>query len=250
MKIAVITGASSGLGWEYALRAGRFFDIEEIWAIARRRDKLEALAGKIEGVRVRPVVLDLSNPAAFAAYSDLLAGEKPDVRLFVNCAGLGQLGDFDKIGADRDMAACDLNVRAFTVLSGLTAPYMSRGAAMIAACSIAAFAPTPRMSVYSATKAYVDAYSKGIREELKPRGVTVTVVYPCPMETEFLGIAGIPGNSPAFARLPRCSAAKVAEVTLKKAARGGRAYTPHIYKAYRVLCKLLPAGLIMKFSKV
>lgn len=252
MKVGIITGASSGLGAEFACRAGLYDGgLDELWLIARRTDRLHALEAKLTGCRVRCVSLDLADPASFEAYRLLLEAERPDVRLLVDCAGLGFLGDFEKIPVRDDIAMCDVNIRALTVLTALTIPYLSKGSGMILISSIASFAPTPRMTVYASTKAYISSLAKGLRAELAPRGINVLVVNPCPMDTEFLEIGKIAGNSRAFARLPRCKPAQVAEVSLRKSAKGRGQYTPLLlFKCYRVLAKLLPHSFIMHFSKV
>ncbi len=252
MKIGVITGASSGLGAEFASRAGAYAGgLDELWLIARRTDRLRALENKIKGCRVRCLSLDLADPASFTEYQLLLEAERPDVRLLIGCAGLGFLGDYEKVTIADDIAMCDVNIRALTVLTAQTIPYMHSGGGIILVSSIASFAPTPRMTVYSSTKAYVSSLAKGLRAELAPRGIHVLAVNPCPMDTEFLAIGHIAGNSRAFARLPRCNPAQVAEVSLRRCEKGRGQYTPlPLFKFYRVLAKLLPHNLVMQFSKV
>ena len=252
MKIGVITGASSGLGAEFARRAKTFAGgLEELWLIARRGDRLRAMETEIQGCRVRSLSLDLADPASFSEYRLLLEAERPDVRLLVGCAGLGFLGDFERINLADDMAMCDVNVRALTLLTAQTIPYMSSGSGIILISSIASFVPTPRMTVYASTKAYVSSLAKGLRAELSPRGIHVLAVNPCPMDTPFLKIGNILGNSRAFARLPRCQPAKVAEVSLRRCEKGRGQYTPLLlFKVYRVLAKLLPHTLLMRISRV
>ena len=237
MKIGILTGASSGLGAEFAYRAKDCAGgLDELWLIARRTEKLHAVEQKISGCRVRCLSLDLADPASFETYRLLLEAERPDVRLLVDCAGLGFLGNFEDISAQNNAAMCDVNIRALTVLTALTIPYMTRGSGIILVSSIASFAPTPRMTVYSSTKAYVSSLAKGLRAELAPRGIHVLAVNPCPMNTEFLEIGKITGNSRAFARLPRCNPAQVAEVSLRRCEKGRGQYTPLLFfKFYRVL---------------
>ena len=136
------------------------------------------------------------------------------------------------------------------MLTALVLPRMQRGAVIVNVASIASFAPTPRLNTYSATKAFVLSYTKGLREELKPLGVNALAVCPAPMDTEFLAVAGIePGHSPAFDHLPRVKADRVAEKSLAAAHRGRCVYTNGLlYKFYRVLAKLLPHNLLMRFT--
>lgn len=251
MKIGIITGASSGLGAEFARRAAAWYETDELWLVARREDRLRVLAAELSGCAVRCVSMDLADPECLARFAALLEEERPDVRLLVNCAGLGFLGDYEKIPAADDAAMCDVNVRALTLLTAAALPYMGRGSGIVLVSSIASFVPTPRMTVYSATKAYVSALAKGLREELRGRGVNVLAVNPCPMETAFLEVGRIAGNSAAFDRLPRCRPEQAAEVSLRRCRAGKGQYTPLLlFRFYRVLAKLLPHSLMMKLTRL
>lgn len=251
MKTAVITGASSGLGREFVLQAAKAFpEIQCFWLISRRREPLEELAALLPDRAVACISLDLTDPAALTQYERLLEREKPEVELLVNNAGCGRLGNFDEAPVETQLQMTDLNIRALTAMASLTLPYMPKGAHIIQTSSIASFAPTPRMTVYSATKAYVSFFSRGLHEELKPRGISVTAVCPSPMSTAFLSRAGIHGNSKAFETLPYCDPKKVAAGALEAAKAGKAVYTPRlIYKFYRVLAAILPHALVVKFSK-
>ena len=144
----------------------------------------------------------------------------------------------------------DLNLRALTALTNLTVPYMAAGSRILNVSSIASFCPNPRMTVYSATKAYVSAYTIGAAEELKAKGITVTAVCPGPMATEFLSVGRITGNSRMFERLPYCDQVQVAGAALRAAREGRTIYTPRLfYKFYRLLAKVTPAKLMVKLTK-
>lgn len=252
MSVAIITGASSGLGREYALAVARQFpQIDEIWLIARRRERLEALVKELNGKKTVILPLDLADPQSFDEYAEGLKQASPDVRILINNAGFGWLGDFCDADWHSQTGMVDLNVRALTALSNLTLPYMKRGAFVVQVCSIAAFVPTPRMSVYCATKAYVLSFSKALREELRVKGINSLAVCPAPMETEFLDVAGVTGKSARFDSLPRVKPAQVAARSLAAAQRGRAVYTNRLmYKCYRVLGRLLPHGFVMRFTKV
>ena len=146
----------------------------------------------------------------------------------------------------------DLNCKALTGLTRLCLPYMLDDSLVLNVASIAAFAPTPRMSVYSATKAYVLALSKALHDELRPRGIKVTAVCPGPMDTDFWHVANVPeGKSRLIDKLPRVSPKDVAAGSLRAAKRGKLVYTKGIwYKLYRLAAKLLPHGFIMEFTEV
>lgn len=251
MNIAVITGASSGLGTEYAKQAALLPDIEEIWLIARSTEKLNQVACSISDKKSRCLTLDLQQEESFAIYRRLLEEEKPTVRLLINNAGFGKLGNVAELNPADQAGMVEVNCRALTVLTALTLPYMEKGSGILNVSSIASFAPTPRMTVYSATKAYVAAFSKGLREELRPRRIAVLTVCPGPMATPFLETAKIIGaQSPAFETLPYCQPQVVASRSLQRLRCGKGWYTNRfIYKLYRVLAKLLPHTVVMKFSK-
>lgn len=250
MPIAVITGASSGLGRAYALAAAKIFpDIQEYWLIARRLERLEALKAELTGKTVRCIVLDLTDPASFDEYQKLLAEQRVQIGLLVNNAGIGWMGDFADGSWRSQTAMVDVNVRAMTAVANISLKCMSRGSVMVNVSSIAAFAPTPRMSVYCATKSYVSALSKSIRFELKKKGVKVLAACPCPMDTEFLEIAGI--KSKTFDMLPRVKPDFMAEKSLISAKKGRAVYTAlPLMKVYRVLAKILPSNWMMYLSKV
>lgn len=252
MKIAVITGASSGLGGEFYKSVITLYpELDEIWLIARRKERLDTLAAAFPGVRTRSLSMDLTDPKSFSEIESILAQEKPEIRILINNAGFGSLGNVAELDYSLQNRQIDLNAKALTAISCLSLRYMKKGSYIVNVCSIAAFAPNPRLTVYSATKAYVLSFSKGLRYELKPRGINVLAVCPGPMRTEFLSVAGITDqNSKTFATLPYCNPARVARTALKKAEAGCAVYTPRFFfKFYRVLAKLLPHNWIMPVSK-
>lgn len=251
MKIAIITGASSGLGEEFVLQMGKYFpDIDRVWLIARRKERLEALAAKLKDVEAEILPLDLCSNADLAVFADKLATEKPEVRLLINNAGIGFLGDVGEGDVSRQMNMTNLNVTALTAVTHLAVPYMQQGGRIICVSSIASFCANARMTVYSSTKAYVSSFVRGLAFELRPRGIRVTAVCPGPMATEFLDVGHIAGNTKTFDVLPYCDPVKVVAGTLKASKHGRVFYTPTaFYKFYRVLAKLLPHALVSHMAK-
>lgn len=248
LKIAVITGASSGLGREYAFETAKSRDnIDEIWLVARREDKLKETAKDIKKpVRILP--LDITDGGAQNRYKELLNEQKPEVALLINNAGFGRLGAFDSITAEAGGGMVRLNCEALTVMTALTLPFMTAGSEIINTCSIAAFAPNTRMAVYCSTKAYVLSLSKTLRSELKDRKINVLAVCPGPMDTEFLPLAGISrGSSRTFDTLPRVKPDVMARKSLAASAKKRGVYTNLLfYKFYRVIAKILPHSIVMK----
>lgn len=250
MKIAVITGASSGLGREYAMAvANSRKDIDEIWLIARREDKLRETAESIS-VKTRLLALDITDGRCTEKYAALLSELNPTVSLLINNAGYGKLGNFDTLSPEDNGGMVRLNCEALTVMTSLTLPFMGKGAEVINSCSIAAFAPNTGMAVYSSTKAYVMSLSKALRSELKGRGINVLAVCPGPMDTEFLPLAGIaPGASRTFDTLPRVKPAVMARKSLIASSKKRGVYTNRLFfKFYRVIAKIFPHSIVMKMS--
>ena len=253
MKTAVITGASSGLGREFTRQLHQVFpEIEQVWLIARRVNRLQELAEQLQeqGLSVAILPLDLCDTMSFTAYQERLTQEQPDIALLINNAGCGYLGNIGEIDTVSQTRMIDLNLRALTAITNLTVPYMKAGGKILNVSSIASFCPNPRMTVYSATKAYVSAYTVGAAEELKGKGITVTAVCPGPMATEFLEVGKIQGNSRMFEALPYCDQVQVAGGALRAARAGRTIYTPKLfYKFYRLLAKVTPVKLMVKLTK-
>lgn len=248
MRTAVITGASSGLGRELVRQIAREFpEVECFWLIARREQRLRELAGELGARKVYCMALDLCDEKSFDTIAEQLREEQPEITLLVNNAGCGYLGNIADSTMDRQTTMTKLNVTALTAMTSLCLPYMPRGAHIINISSIASFCPNPRLTVYSATKFYVSAYSRGLGVELRERGITVTAICPGPMATEFVEVGGITGNSPQFERLPYCDPAKVAHGAVLAAKAGRAVYTPTaFYKFYRFAAKVVPQRWMIK----
>lgn len=249
MKIAIVTGASSGLGREFVRQISGSRELDEIWVIARRRERLEALRQQV-GATLRVLPLDLTERASFDRIREILAGEKPDVRLLINAAGFG------KIGSWKDVSFCDcgdmidLNCRAAVFMTQLVLPYMTRGARVMEISSTSAFQPFPYLNVYAASKAFLYRYSRALRAELRGMGIAVTAV--CPYwikDTEFIGKAQETRNSGYIRSFPfALREDRVVRRALKASARGRAVCTPgFLCTGHRVLSKVLPGGLMMGF---
>ncbi len=250
MKIAVITGASSGLGAEFAMACARLRpQIDEIWLIARRAEKLEELSTSISK-KTRILPLDITDNEKLKEYTEALKEAGAEVCLLVNNAGFGKLDNFDAISPEDNAGMVRLNCEALTYFTAITLPFMKEGGEIINSCSIASFAPNTRMAVYSSTKAYVMSLSRALKSELRPRKINVLAACPGPMDTEFLSLAGIEkGSSRTFDTLPRVNPRIMAEKSLKASKAGKGVYTNRIFfKFYRLLAKILPTSLVMKMA--
>ena len=245
MNIAIVTGASSGMGRDF-VRALDKRGYDEIWAIARRRDALASLAAECE-TKVRVMALDLKTDAAFGELDAALAEAKPDVRYLVCGAGYGRFGDYTKVDFAESRGMIDLNVTALVRTSYAALPYMSEGAHIIEIASASAFMPLPHLNVYAATKAFVRHFSRALGAELSPRGISVTALCPGWVDTEFMATAdktdrGSVTSFPGMKKSPEVVAA-----ALKAADRGRAMCVPGLpIKATHLASKLFPTGVAMR----
>lgn len=192
-KVALITGASAGLGVEFARQLSKRG--HRLVFAARRKERLDELAKELGNAR--PVAIDLSKANATAKLMANLAANSEVVDLLVNNAGFGLIGRFAELDAKRERQMIDLNVGTLTDLCRAVAPGMieRKSGGIINVASTAAFQPGPKMAVYFATKAFVLSLSEALHEELKRHGVHVTCLCPGPTRTEFGEVAGFGGNS-------------------------------------------------------
>lgn len=194
MNIAIVTGASSGMGREFVRQLGGYVSVDEIWAVARRASALETLKAEAS-VPVRPIVLDLLEESSFTELEALLESEKPNVRLLVNAAGFGKFGAYQKVPAEDDCRMIDLNCKALLLMTRLCVPYMQPGSHILELDSLSAFQPVPYITTYAATKAFVLSYSRALNQELKSRGIRVMAVSPGWVKTEFFDHATKTSNT-------------------------------------------------------
>ena len=187
-RVAMITGASSGLGREFARQVDLLQQVDELWLIARNHDALQEIAGMLSSPAVS-IVADLTNKADIAAIKQRLADFDPDVRYLVNAAGFGKFGDWQSISDEAVDSMIDLNCRGLVDMTHVTLPYMGRGAHIVQVASAAAFVPLPHMNVYAATKAFVLRYTRALRWELHGTGITATALCPTWVKTGFEKVA-------------------------------------------------------------
>ena len=184
MKIAIITGASSGMGREFVYALDRDEEFDELWVIARRRERLEALQRETRA-RVRVLALDLLERKSIDVVAATLAAEQPEVAVLVNAAGFGVFGAFAERDLERQLNMIDLNARALTAMCHICLPYLKEGSRIYNMGSMSSWQPVPYINVYGASKAYVLSFSRALSQELKPRGVRVMAVCPGWIKTEF-----------------------------------------------------------------
>lgn len=199
-NIIIITGASSGMGREFVRQVDtRFPKVDELWLIARRKEKLNEIATSCKH-KCRILAYDLCDRQAQEELAELIANEQPQITMLINSAGYGVLGPFCNTQSRQDFKAAtecnqsaradqtgmvDLNCTALTYMTHLCIPYMKRGGRIIQLASSAAFLPQPKFAVYAATKSYVLSFCRALNEELRKQQIYITAVCPGPVDTEF-----------------------------------------------------------------
>ncbi len=250
MTIGIVTGASSGLGREYV----RLLDkenLEGIWLIARREEKLKELAAELSTpARIFP--LDLRDRASLEELGQVLSEATPEIRYLINAAGFGKIGSEMDIDLKDSMDLIDLNCRAAAALTHLSIPYMTKGSHILEICSCSAFQPIPYLNVYAASKSFLFHYSRGLSVELAPRGICVSAV--CPYwvkDTEFISVAMKTKDSSFIKDFPFPGKQKeIAERSFRAAKKGRTVITPDpVSTLHRLLTSLIPHSLLMTASK-
>ena len=188
MRVAVITGASAGIGREFVYAIDRQENLDEIWVIARRADRLEELKDKCR-TPVRPIVLDLSELRALDDYKAILESERPEIAILVNAAGFGVFGPFAEKDLQKQLSSATVNSLALTGMCHISLPYMKKGDCIINMGSNSSWQPVPYQAVYGASKSYVLNFSRALCRELKPKGIHVLCVCPGWIKTEFQQVA-------------------------------------------------------------
>lgn len=245
-RIAVITGASSGMGRRFAETVQEWGSFDEVWTIARRADKLEELHQSVL-YPVRPVALDLTDRGSFAAYAALLEAEQPQVALLVNASGYGKFCAAMDAPLEVNLNMVDLNCQALMAMCQLTVPYMCEGGRIINIASVAADQPIPYINVYAASKAFVLRYSRALNREVHSRGVGVTAVCPFWTKTEFFSRAIDADEPPVVKKYVAMYEPDQIVHRAWRDARFGRDVSRFgfIARAQSLLAKLLPHSLVI-----
>ena len=248
MNIAIVTGASSGMGREFVLQLSAYVSVDEIWVIARRREALEKLKEEVT-VPVRPVALDLLESSSFDAFAALLEAEKPNVKLLVNAAGFGKFGSYRYISPEDECRMIQLNCTALVRITRLVLPFMSAGSHILQLDSLSAFQPVPFLNTYAATKHFVLAYSRGLNQELRSTGIRCMAMNPGWVKTEFFDHAFQTNDASEVQYFNYLYEAKdVVATGLKDLYKTRKDYSVHglPIKAQVLLVKCLPHSIVMK----
>lgn len=247
-RIAIVTGASSGIGEAYVrLIHSVEKDIDELWVVARREDRLKKLSDEL-GQIIVPVVCDISSEEGINKISDKLAIEKPDVAVLINCAGIGYRGKFESLSEKQISSVLEVNCLALTRLTRICLDYMKAGSGIINVASTAGFLPQKGFATYSASKAYVINFSRALFYELKGCGIRVTCVAPGPVNTEFQKLATGKENFEGFRAAIAADPMVLANKSYKAFKKGKSLYCHGFtQKAFHFACKILPTAVMAVF---
>lgn len=241
-KIAVVTGASGGIGKEF-VRLLLNENIDEIWAIARNKQKLDLLK-KDFGDKIIPVSEDIADIQSVKNIEEMLKSEKPVVEYLINNAGMAKMGSYNDFSVEEIDKTVRLNCSTPVMLSTICIPYMKPGSKILNISSASAFQPLPFLNLYSASKVFERSYSRALNTELKDMGITVTAVCPSWVDTDLL-MKEANGKKIKFKGI--ITPEQAAKKALKDAKRGKdmsvctlRTKTEHL------LAKLYPQKLSMK----
>ena len=253
MRIAVVTGASSGLGEAFVRRIDREEPhIDQIWLIARRKERLNEIAGTL-AKDTRILALDLTKEAdVFELKAAFAAEESLTIGLFVGAAGTGKIGNYAALSEKESLSMIDINCRAAVAVTLCVLPFMKAGDRVIEICSTSAYQPIQHMNIYAASKAFLYNYTRGLRMELLPRGIVVTAV--CPWwikDTEFIKNARENGREIDTTKAVRgFPVSTTKETVARRALRASRhcraVCTPDFMSfLHRIFAKILPRKVML-----
>ena len=266
-NIAIITGASSGIGKAFLEEIVKEHGVygcvpfDEIWAVARREDKLIEIKTLLGEDRIVPVTADLSSPEDMSELADRLALEKPQIGLLINCAGMGIKGAVEDHPAKTLEDTIDVNCTSLAKLTRICMPYMivktpvwtkDNSPRIINIASSAGFLPQPGFAAYAASKAFVISFSRALYYELIDHNIIVTTVCPGPVKTDFQRKAtgGAQAEFTGIRQYVVADPVKLAKAAIK-ASRNGRQILVYGFsqKALHVASKLIPTSWILFIEK-
>ena len=249
MQIAVVTGATSGMGREMVLQLSDHFPFDEVWVIGRRMERLKELQ-KQTRITLRPFCLDLTRKEDLLSLEQALKESGGEVKFLVNAAGYGKIGPVGTASFEEEMGMVSLNCDSLCAVTRMVLPYMPHNSRIIQFASAAAFLPQPDFAVYAATKSFVLSYSRALGEELRDRDIYVTAVCPGPVKTEFFDLAETTGQIPLYKRLVMANSRHVVRKALNDSILGRPVSVYGLtMKAFRLLSKIAPHSLLLSIMR-
>ena len=247
MSIAIITGASGGIGSDFARELKGMEGVDAFWFVARNTARMEALRDEL-GVETRIISADLSTAEGIEEYRRVLTEEAPRVSFLVNCAGFGCFGAFDQVDEKTVSGMIDVNVKATVLITHMTVPYIERGGRIIQLGSGSCFTPLPYFNVYSSSKVFVLHYTKSLNYELKKYGITATCFCPGWVDTEFLPKSTADQTVPTPKKMkPLLNSRCVVRGCVRASLKGRKMYVTNWYtKLQHLLFKITPDSLLTR----
>ena len=244
-NIAIVTGASSGIGKEFVGLLLKEDGIDEMWAIGRNDERLKEVK-EFDKERVRIFSMDLTDRRNLDIIEALISSEDVNVKWLVNCAGYAKFCDYGGIDRYTSIDMIDLNINALVSMGLICLPYMEKGAHIINMASQASFQPLPYQNIYSSTKAFVRNYTRALNVELKSKGVVATAVCPGWMQTRLIERAIVKGEKGTRVFPHIVYPEVVAKKAIKDAKKSKDISIYGLYvKMSRVVAKLLPQKCMM-----
>jgi len=244
--IAIITGASSGFGREFVKLLAKERTVDEIWAVARDKEKLQRLGRQFKK-KLKTFSVDLSDKEELKNFASVIQDANVNIRYLINNAGYGKFGSYNNLTLDESVNMIDLNISAVVQMGLVCIPYMRKGSHIINIASQASFQPLPYLNLYSATKAFVRNYSRALHIELRDKGITVTAVCPGWMRTSFFDRAEIGAAKSVKKFAGMKTPDKVAARALADAKRGRDISVYGVYvRCAHLAAKLLPQRFMME----
>ena len=245
-NIAIITGASSGLGKEFVKLIVNDNNLDEVFVLARNEEKLNNLKSEY-GEKIRPYSIDLSNVENIKTFGKFIENQQVNIKILINNAGFAKFCSYEDISIDESLNMIDLNISGVVAMGLVCIPFMDKGSHIINIASQAAFQPVPYQNIYSATKSFVKNYSQALNVELKDKGITVTAVCPGWMKTDLYNRACINADKGTTNFVFMVTPDVVAKKALKDAYKGKDISVYGLYvNICRLMSKFLPEKIIMK----
>ena len=247
INIAIISGASSGMGRDFVIELDKQEAFDEIWVIARRKERLEELQSLVKS-RIRVLAYDLTKMESINEIDTLLKEVNPNIKYLVNASGFGKFAKSTDISMQDQVDMVDLNIKAMMLLTNISIPFMSKGSNIIQISSQSAWQPIPYINVYAATKSFVLHYSRALNVELKPKGIHVLALCPFWTRTEFFNHAVDKKNEVIKKYVCLYESKKLVKRALRDAKRNKDVSTYGFTSRVNVfLAKVLPHRFVMWF---
>lgn len=250
MKIAMITGASSGMGKAFVkvlLQSG--MDVDEIWLVARREKRMQAFTRLYPDRQFRILSLDLASKEKLSDLKEMICEEKPQIELLVHSAGFGVMGDVAQLSDQVLADMVDLNCRSVVEIASMCLPFMGPSGRMIFMASGAAFLPQPGFAVYAASKAFVLSFVRALRAEKAARGLRITAVCPGAVKTEFFNRALEKKDMPPIKKMVMADPKKVVNKAWKDNAAGREVSVySRPMKVFHLITKIVPHRILLKIA--